>query len=48
MATRSRVAYPTIDACIANEWKATNGSLGFQTFSFPKRIIFNASINKPT
>ncbi len=30
-----------IDACIANEWKATNGSLGFQTLGFPKRIIFN-------
>ena len=35
-----------IDACIANERKATNGSLGFQTLGFPKQIIFNASIDK--
>ena len=35
-----------IDACIANKRKATNGSLGFQAFGFPKRIIFNANINK--
>ena len=37
-----------IDACIANERKATNGNLGFQTHGFPKRIIFNASINNAT
>ncbi len=34
-----------IDACIANERKATNGSLGFQAFGFLKQNIFNASIN---
>ena len=42
IAVRSR----PINACIAYERKATNGSPGFQTFGFPKRIIFNASINK--
>ena len=35
-----------IDARIANERKATNESLGFQTLGFPKRSIFNVSINK--
>ncbi len=39
-------SFPSIiDTCIANERKATNGSLGFQAFGFPKRIIYDASIN---
>ena len=29
----------SIEACIANERKATNGSLDFQAFGFPKRSL---------
>ena len=46
LAQPNALHFQPIDACLANERKATNGSLGFQAFGFPKRIIFNASINK--
>ncbi len=41
----SYLSVDPIDAFIANERKATNGSLGFQAFDVPKWIISNASIN---
>ena len=36
-----------IEACIANEQKATNGSLDFQAFGFPKRsLLMQVSIRR--